>query len=223
MCGVVLMWHIFPENHDELNRLSEDTVVVSAEPVPELGLPHVTVNRGGGAETAVQHLLSLGHRRIAAIKGFGGQADRDFCDGYHRGLTGEGVPFDPKLVLELERGRSNLEEGERTIERWFHRLATVTAPVTTDDEVAIGVIRALQRRGQRVPEDIAVIGFDDLPVAAYVEPPLTTLAQPAEEQGSRLAKLFLKRMKAPHQITDYQVALPTRLVVRESCGARRQR
>jgi DNA-binding LacI/PurR family transcriptional regulator len=224
VCGVVLMTRPRPGSRDELSRLrDEGAVVVLAEPVAELELPYVTVDYGAGAEAAVRHLLSLGHRRIAVIEGFGGQSWRDFCEGYRRGLASGGVPFDPEFVWALEPGSSNFERGERTAERWFSRLATATALMTTDDEVAIGVLRALKRGGRRVPEDVAVIGFDDLPVAAYAEVPLTTLAQPAEEMGVQLAQLFVEGLKDAQQIAGRQIVLPLRLVVRESCGARRGR
>jgi DNA-binding LacI/PurR family transcriptional regulator len=221
-CGAVLMNPPLLASHGELRRLMDQgTVVVSAEPVPELGLPCITVDRGAGAEAAVQHLLSLGHRRIAAIQGFGGHAGHDFCEGYRRGMQSRGVPFDPALLLPLDADarRSCFERGERTIERVLGLVSRPTAVMTTDDEVAIGVLGSLRRRGLRVPEDVAVVGYDDLPVAAYAEPPLTTVAQPAEAVGTQLAQLFLDGVNDRQQIAGRHRALPPRLVIRESCGA----
>jgi LacI family repressor for deo operon, udp, cdd, tsx, nupC, and nupG len=204
--------------------MDRSAVVVSAEPVPELGLPHVTVDRGAGAEGAVRHLLSLGHRRIAAIQDLGGQAAHDFREGYRRGLMSGGVPFDPTLLLPLdpEPRRSCYERGARTAERLFTLATRTTAVMTTDDEVAIGVLGRLRRQGLRVPEDVAVVGYDDLPVAAHAVPPLTTVAQPAEGVGRQLAQLFLEGVTDCRQIAGRHIALPPRLVIRESCGAARR-
>jgi DNA-binding LacI/PurR family transcriptional regulator len=221
--GLVLMSLRRSENHSDVRSLiAKGAVVVSSEPIPELDIPYVTVDRGAGAEAAVRHLLALGHQRIAAIEGFGGPLGRDFLSGYCRGLAGGGVPFDAELVVELVRGGSAFEKGERTVERWFDRLASASAILTTDDEAAIGALRALRRRGRRVPDDVALVGYDDLPVAAYAEVPLTTLAQPAEAMGTRLAELFLEGLADPRQIVGQKIALPPRLILRESCGAARR-
>jgi DNA-binding LacI/PurR family transcriptional regulator len=97
-----------------------------------------------------------------------------------------------------------------------------TALLLPDDEVAIGMLWALEQQGLRVPEQVAVIGFDDHPAAAYARPPLTTLAQPAAEAGARLAQLLLDGLKDPQQIAGCAIKLPARLVIRESCGATRR-
>jgi DNA-binding LacI/PurR family transcriptional regulator len=92
--------------------------------------------------------------------------------------------------------------------------------VTTDDEVTIGAIRFLHASGRRVPADVALVSFDDLPVAAHAEVPLTTLAQPAEDVGRRLATLLRDGLKSPARIAECRISLPPGLVIRESCGAR---
>jgi DNA-binding LacI/PurR family transcriptional regulator len=91
--------------------------------------------------------------------------------------------------------------------------------MTTGDEIAIGVQGALRRRGLRMPEDIAVVGYDDLPLAAFAVPPLTTVAQPADEVGRQLAQLFQEGVQDRQRIAGRHIALPPRLVIRESCGA----
>jgi DNA-binding LacI/PurR family transcriptional regulator len=148
----------------------------------------------------------------------------DFREGYRRGLMSGGMPFDPAMLLPLdpEPRRSCYERGARTTERLFTPATRPTAVMTTDDEVAIGVLGSLRRRGLRVPEDVAVVGYDDLPVAAYAEPPLTTVAQPAEEVGTQLAQLFLDGVNDRQQIAGRHRALPPRLVIRQSCGAARR-
>jgi len=171
---------------------------------------------------AVRHLLALGHRRIALLNGFTEQAARDFAEGYQEGLTSAGVDFDPALVLPLDNSEPYFYEiGERAVEQLWSLPTPPTALLATDDEVALGALRALQRRGLRVPEDVAVIGCDDLPVAAYASVPLTTLAQPAEAVGARLAQMLIDGLNDPARIVGCQVSLPLRLVIRESCGAKR--
>jgi LacI family transcriptional regulator len=222
-CGIVLTGRPGPESISLLARLQVDgAVVVSFEPVPDLAVPYVTVDRASGAEIAVRHLLALGHRRIAVVVGFTDQAGRAFHEAYRRTLVDGGAPFDPDLDLDLTRDRSHYEEGDRAAHQLLALPQRPTAILTTDDAVAIGVMRAIQRQGLRVPEDVAVVGCDDLPAAAYDAVPLTTLAQPAEEVGARLAELLIEGLKDPRRITDARTALPMRLVVRQSCGAARE-
>jgi DNA-binding LacI/PurR family transcriptional regulator len=194
--------------------------VVSTEPVPELGLPYVTVDRAGGAEIAVRHLLGLGHRRIAAVVGFTDLAREQFIGGCHRALATAGLPWDPRLVLSIRSENGWYEAGAQAVEQLLRLERAPTAILTTDDEVAIGALRALQRHARRVPEDVAVIGCDDSAAAAYADVPLTTLAQPAEEVGTTLAELFIDAVADPERAAGRNVLLPMHLVVRASCGAR---
>jgi DNA-binding LacI/PurR family transcriptional regulator len=218
--GVVLTSPPHPRNHGALRRLiAAGVVVIAAEQILDLPVPYVTVDREGGAETAVRHLLSLGHRRIAAVIGFTGQAADDFCEGYRRALAGAGLAFSPEQVLGVETGAPWYEAGERAMEQLLKLPAPPSAVVTTDDEVAVGALRSLRRRGLRVPEDVALVGCDDIPAAVYTDIPLTTLAHPAAEAGRLLAQLFLEGIADPQQIADRRVALPLRLIVRASCGA----
>jgi DNA-binding LacI/PurR family transcriptional regulator len=221
--GIVLTAPPHPESYAPLRRLmAEGAVVVASEPIPDLLPPYVTVDRGGGAETAVRHLVTLGHRRIGAVIGFTARAREEFRAGYGRGLVGARIPFDPELVLAIEPDTPGYAAGARAAE-WLMELAVPpTAVVTTDDEVAIGALRSLQQRGLRVPDDVALVGCDDIPAATYADIPLTTLAHPAEEVGSRLAQWLLEGIADPEQIAGRRVALPLRLVIRDSCGARRR-
>jgi DNA-binding LacI/PurR family transcriptional regulator len=219
-CGIVLTGRPGPASVLLLARLqAEGAVVVSFEPVPDLAVPYVTVDRAGGAEIAVRHLLALGHRRIGVVVGFTEHVGRGFHEAYRQALTGGGVPFEPNLALDLIRDLSHYEEGDRAAHQLLALPQPPTAILTTDDAVAIGVMRGVQRQGRRVPEDVAVVGCDDLPAAAYDIVPLTTLAQPAEEGGTRLAELLIDGLKDPRRIMDVRTALPMRLVVRQSCGA----
>jgi LacI family transcriptional regulator len=131
------------------------------------------------------------------------------------------VPFEPALVLDLPEGGSLPDRGARVVDRWLALPETPTAMLLPDDEVAVGVLWALDQRGVRVPNDVALVSFDDLPGAAYARVPLTTLAQPARQAGARLAELFLEGLQDPEQIAGRGIELSPRLVVRQSCGAAR--
>lgn len=194
--------------------------VVSTEPVPELGLPFVSVDRAGAAETAVRHLAALGHRRIGVIVGFTGRAADEFVGGYRRALPAGGADWDPDLVVRLGPGGAWYQAGMRAVEQLLELERPPSAILTTDDEVAIGALRSVQRRGMRVPEDVAVIGCDDAPAAAYADVPLTTLAQPSAQVGAQLAQLFLEGLEDPERIAGRAVLLPMELIVRDSCGGR---
>jgi LacI family transcriptional regulator, repressor for deo operon, udp, cdd, tsx, nupC, and nupG len=218
--GLVLTAPPSRETRPYLRQLIAGGVpILSTEPVLELGLPYVTVDRAGGAETAVAHLLGLGHRRIAAVVGFTGRARENFVAGYRRGLDAARVTWDPALVLDIRSENGWYGAGVQAVERLLELREPPTAIITTDDEVAIGALRGLQRRGLRVPRDVALVGCDDDAAAAYADVPLTTLAQPAEEVGVTLARLFTDALEDPERVAGRAVMLPMKLIIRESCGS----
>lgn len=222
--GLVLTAAPTAEARPEIRQLLAHRIpVVAMEPVPELGLPYVSVDRTAAAEMAARHLLQLGHRRIAALVGYSARAKQDFFEGYRRALAAAGVDPDPALEVEISvrSGTSYYQAGAGFTERLLALEGRPTAIITTDDEVAIGAMRAVQRHGLRTPGDIALIGCDDTPAAAYADVPLTTLAQPAEEVGSALAQLLLDGLDDPERIAGRAIRLPMSLVVRASCGADR--
>lgn len=223
VAGIVLTGRPLPESHRYLVRLQEErAVVVSAVANSELNVPHVTVDLAGGIKMAVRHLLTLGHRRIAAVIGFTGRGGERLREGYRRALARAGVAFDARLLVDVPGDRtSEYEAGGRVIEQFLGLPEPPTAVFVSDDMVALGALWTAQRRGLRVPEDLALIGCDDLPVAAHANVPLTTLAQPAEEQGTRLAQLFREGLEDREKIASCRVALPMQLVIRASCGGRR--
>ncbi len=173
----------------------------------------VSVDNAQGGHLATEHLLALGHRRIAYL---GGPADhvssRDRLTGYRDALSAAHLPFDSALVRD---GDGRFTSGEQIAE-----LMAETRPPTAvfcyNDLTAIGVLRAVRRRGLRVPDDISVVGFDDLEFAAYVEPPLTTIHQPKTEMGRRAMKMLVDAMKGK-EVPNYSA--PVELVLRSSTCA----
>jgi LacI family transcriptional regulator len=151
---------------------------------------HVTADHRGGTELAVRHLARLGHRRIAAIAGSPGTlAGRERLEGYRAGLAAALLPYDPALVAF---GDYSAASGEAAVARLLQ--AAPTAIVAASDLMAIGATRALVATGRRVPDDVSVIGFDDLPVAALVQPELTTVRQDPMRIGAAAADALLACM-----------------------------
>jgi len=176
----------------------------------------VAVDERWGARLAVSLLANLGHQRIAFING---DADWDASiyrlKGYQEELKSRGIPYDPDLVTnqgwESEHGRSG-------IETLFNRGASFSAVFASNDLLAMGAIHALQDRGLLVPQDIAVIGYDDRAFSSFVRPAISTVTLPAYEMGEEAASLLLRMMKG--EITSSKaVEVRGRLLVRESCGA----
>ncbi|GBD08205.1 Catabolite control protein A [Candidatus Thermoflexus japonica] len=167
-----------------------------------------------GAVLAVSYLMRLGHTRIAYISGPPmARSDRLRRAGYQEALTAAGIPPDPAWVVE---GNGRPEAGEWGIQRLLEAPVRPTAVFCYNDMTAIGALRAARVAGLRVPEDLSIIGFDDILFAAYTEPPLTTIAQPKYEMG-RTAMSMLLRLLQGERVSP-QLQLPCRLVERASCG-----
>jgi DNA-binding LacI/PurR family transcriptional regulator len=187
------------------------------DPTGELpdDVPFVGATNWSGGRSATRHLVDLGHRRIAAVAG----PEHILCcrarlDGYRSTLEAAGLPVDPALIVRAELTQ---EAGHAAALELFGRARPPTAVVTGNDLQAIGVYRAAQETGRRIPDDVSVVGFDDLPVATLVQPPLTTVAQPLVEMAATATELALAlgRGERPPQLG---VELATRLIVRASTG-----
>jgi DNA-binding LacI/PurR family transcriptional regulator len=178
--------------------------------------PCVDVDNRAGAYQAVTHLLSLGHRRIGFISNaplsYSGAQDR--FAGYREALAEYDIPLDDGLVRTAvflpETGRAAMESLLSQPER-------PTAVFAAGDVVAIGAMRAVHRAGLRIPDDLAVIGFDDIFLAAQTQPPLTTVRVPAYGLGWTAAEILISLIRGDEEVSS--VVLETELVIRESCGA----
>jgi len=210
------------ESSDELEALLDQgyryVVVDPRKPLAER-IPSVSSAHAAGAGQAMQHLLSLGHRRIAAVTGPAGwQATEDRRRGYYGALAGAGILPDAELEVE---GDFEIAGGVKAGEELFDLRNPPTAVFAFNDLLAIGVIQAARSRGLRVPEDVSVVGFDDLEFATIVTPPLTTVRQPLAEMG-RTAVSMLVRLLEHKRFETLQVQLGTRLVVRDSTAPPRR-
>ena len=168
-------------------------------------------NTAAGA-AATQHLIGLGHRRIAYIGDRNGrQSDTERFAGYRHALDAADLPFEPELVFH---GDGNPEGGMEGIARLLALPGPPTAVFCYDDMTAIGALRQIRILGLRVPDDISLIGFDDLPVVRYCDPPLTTVRQPMPEMG-RLAMETLLDIIAGSR-SSHNIKVPGELIVRQS-------
>jgi DNA-binding LacI/PurR family transcriptional regulator len=179
-----------------------------------VGVPYVGIDNYRAAGDAVRHLLARGHRRIALIN-----SDDHYLyaqqrqQGYLDALRDAGIAAD-------ERWRQNVnsldyEAGASAAALLMTHADAPTAIFAVSDTLAIGVIAGLRSVGKRVPDDVAVAGFDDISLAAQIDPPLTTIAQPMRELGETAARLLLQRLANPRENVP-GVLLPHRLVVRKS-------
>jgi LacI family transcriptional regulator len=204
------------ESSEELDRLIDEGYrFVVVDPLMPLDgrIPSVSAAHTSGAHQAMRHLLELGHRRIAAITGPSGWvATEDRRRGYHAALAAAGILPDPALELESNfEIRGGLEAARQLLDL----PQQPTAIFAFNDNLATGAIQAARERGLRVPEDLSVVGFDDVEHATIVTPALTTVRQPLAEMG-RTAVSLLTRLLEGHSFETLHVQLATRLVVRES-------
>ena len=193
--------------------------VVFGRPEHNEDLPYIDVDGVRGTDEAVQHLIDLGWRRIAYI-GLSAElicAD-DRLAGYRRALERNGLAYDPALVANMHTTEA---AGHQAMTRFLALNEPPNAVLACSDELALGAMNAAQEQGLVIGQDIGVIGFDDIPSAAYCRPPLTTIRQPMYEIGTRLCRMLIQIIEG-EEPEERQVVLPPTLVVSESCGARRR-
>jgi LacI family transcriptional regulator len=163
----------------------------------------------------VDHLAELGHQRIAMVSGLGGlSTTRERVRGYRDGLGRNGIRVDQGLITE---GRSETDSAARATASLLDRPDRPTAIITANNSMTIGAMQALQEAGLRVPDDVALVGFDDFPWADWFSPRLTVIAQPFTEIGAKATQLLLRRIADPATEPETH-RLPSRLVHRNSCG-----
>lgn len=189
-------------------------VVLLGAAVP--GHAAVAIDNEAGAAAMVRHLAGLGHRRIALVGGAAANADAQArLAGYRRAVAEAGLDADPALVVEGDFSEASGHAAAQALLRLPER---PTAVFAANDSMAIGALRAFREAGLDVPADLALAGFDDIPVSEYVTPALTSVHVPIHEMGARAVEAVLAALSGPEAEAPGTVLLPTRLVVRESCG-----
>lgn len=188
-------------------------VVVIGRHIAELADQCVFVDNVHGGYIATRHLIEQGHRRIVHLTGNLSMKDgRDRLDGYKSALRDAGIDFDESLIVEGEFVEAG---GHRGVQRLLRRGTAFTAVFAANDQSAAGALLALKEAGLKVPDDVSVVGYDDVLLARYVSPALTTVGQPFVEMGRSAARLALSAIGVPYPSRIVSRFEP-RLVVRES-------
>lgn len=176
----------------------------------------ITVNSELGGYMATRHLIELGHERIGVIGGNPNlETSQKRVEGYHRALREANISSKKSMILW---GDSKRNSGRRCAQAFLNRKQRPTAIFSTNNLMTLGTLQAVNESGLRIPEDISVIGFDDIPWATALNPPLTAIKQPSYEMGRRAAELLLARIKGKNESVRQEIITPS-LVVRQSTGS----
>lgn len=204
------------DDYELVEMYNSGAKIVMMGKIPGSNIPFIDIDNQKGAETAVAHLVSLGHKRIALITNapLNFASSKDRLIGYKNILAKHQLPYDENLVFY----------GDRTPESGYHAMLALlqidprpTAVFIASDAVAIGALNALFENHIQVPEDMAIIGFDDIALARYLNPPLTTVHLPAYSLGLGAASLLIQQLNQDDS-ENTQIFLQTKLIIRRSSG-----
>lgn len=217
--GVIMMGlRTDDPQYRSLGDLEVPCVLIDVAP-PQDGIGFVGSDNVLGAKSATEHLISLGHKKIGMLNGHAhATVSGERLEGYKIALMNAGIPYDPALIFE---GDFSNESGAQAAE-YFMMLSCDMRPtgvVAASDVMAIGLVQMLKAMGMSVPQDVSVVGFDDIPSAAHVDPPLTTVRQARYDLGATAARMVLRRLEDGRSVTAFPppgVRLATNLVVRGS-------
>jgi len=198
-----------------LNQIGFPVVLMHQSPPNHLNIPVVSIENRSGAQQAVEHLIEAhGRRQIAFLRGPAGNEDSEEREkGYRQALKKHGLSVDPALVV---CGEFEAAQAYAAVAQLIGQGALFDAIFTGDDDSAIGVIQALQEAGRRIPEDVAIAGFDDSLFARILMPPLTTVRAPIEQVGREAARQLVSLIWGEQ--ADMYTVLPTEMIIRQSCG-----
>ena len=216
VAGLVFMPGDRPGANYESIRSWEIPVVAIDRSPGGLEVDLVCSNNREGMRQAVHHLLSLGYKEIALLNGPEGiNVTQERFGGYQDALRSAGAAVRDSFIIHSDFRQQG---GYAAMARFLDMAKPPRALVVANNLMTLGVLQAIHERGIRIPEQLAVVCFDDMPWATSMRPPLTAVAQPVEELGRTGAQVLLERLKDPKRLVR-QVVLPTRLIVRASCGA----
>jgi LacI family transcriptional regulator len=203
-----------------LRRLAEFGVpfVLIDRVVPGIDCDVILGDSSGGARRLVEHLVALGHRRIGFIVESGDVSTaRDRRAGYEAALSGAGIALDPALVVTATADPTG---GSAGMSRLLELDERPTAVFTVNNLAAVGAIEAVRAAGLEVPDDVALVCFDDIEYASRLYPFLTAMEQPAQTFGTLGAQLLLERIEGRGPERRHEVVLPGEFIIRKSCGAK---
>lgn len=213
--GLIVAASGLRSEHLQPARLGHTPVVLVDRELPDLEADRVLADHRQGGRLATEYLLGLGHRLIACIAGPPDlSTGSERLAGYRDALAAAQIPPDDTLVIQ---GAFNLDSGYQAMRQLLALDNPPTAVFAANDQMAIGALRALWEAEIPVPEGCSVVGYDDIPLAAYTRPPLTTVHQPVTELGRLAAQILLARLTDPEQPARRHL-LPVTLVERASCA-----
>lgn len=214
--GMVLLSSRLPFNASVEEQRNLPPMVMSNEFAPELELPTVHIDNLTASFNAINYLLSLGHRRIGCIAG---PEDMPFChyrlQGYVQALRRNAITVNPHYIA---RGDFTYEAGSNALKQLLDQPEPPTAIFCHSDVMAVGAISSAKRMGLKVPDDVSIMGFDNIALAEHCDPPLTTIAQPRYEIGREAMLLLLEQIHG-HDVSNGSRLMDCELIVRESTRA----
>ena len=215
--GVVMIAPLAGADVMSIAGLFGDTPLVMIDAQPGEAVHSVAIDQVHGVRLAVQHLLALGHRHVCEISGpLRWNAALERHETWHTHLAAAGI--EPGVSIE---GDWSAASGFAAMRRLLATGAPCTALVAGNDQMALGAMRALRDAGLRVPEDVSIVGFDDIPEAAFFEPPLTTVRQDFEAAGQQCVEYLTTLIRNPHTPRHQRMLYPT-LVTRASTARPRE-
>jgi len=216
--GIIILAHNI-DNNLIISAAREDMPIVLLDrPLKAKYVLNIQVDNEGGAYKAVEHLIALGHRKIVYLSGPNNSYDNlKRFEGYKKALITHNISFSKRWLYQ---GNFTKEGGYHAAKLMLLQDDLPDAIFAANDEMAIGVIEAFKEAGLKIGEDVALVGFDDIQLAKYVNPSLTTVKQPMKEMGVLAAQQIFQALNGNFS-TDY-ILLETELIIRDSCGSSRK-
>lgn len=175
----------------------------------------VVIDNTHGAVDAVEYLFKLGHKKIGFLCGPPLHiSNQERFKGYKLRLDELGIKFDRSIVAQ---GDNTIEGGYNAMQKLLEKISGITAVFACNDDMAIGAMRAIREKGLEIPDDISLMGFDDIEMAAHTQPPLTTIRVPKEEMGRVAATMLISELEGVSQKAGLRIVMPAELVIRQSC------
>jgi LacI family transcriptional regulator len=202
---------------ERLYKLNFPIILLHQTPPDGLNIPVITIENKDGATMLISHLIEAhARRRIVFLQGPAGHEDSQWRErGYRESLEAHHIPFKPELIAS---GGFDDEQAFAAIQQLLLDGVEFDAVFAGDDDAAAGVFRALKMAGRAIPQDVAVTGFDDITLARYLSPALTTVRAPIEQVGREAVRQLARLMNG--QLAKALTLMPTELVIRESCGCK---